>query len=48
MEQRVSREEEDILVWKGSKDGVFSVRSLYHVFDKGGEMSFLAKSIWKP
>ena len=26
---RVCMEEEDRLVWEGSKDGVFSVRSLY-------------------
>ena len=40
--------EEDRLVWEGSKDGMFFVRSLYLDSEQGGEMSFPAKAIWKP
>ena len=39
---------EDRLVWKGCKDGVFSVRSLYLFYEQGGGISFPAKAIWKP
>jgi mannosylglycoprotein endo-beta-mannosidase len=40
-------EEDDVIVWKGSKDGVFSVRSMYDLLRGGAGPSFPWKSVWR-
>ncbi|RVW48074.1 Cell division protein FtsZ-like 2-2, chloroplastic [Vitis vinifera] len=40
------REEEDKMVWKATKNGVFSVRSFYNALENMGEVTFPSKMIW--
>ena len=40
------REEEDKMVWKASKNEVFSVRSFYNALEEKGEVTFPSKIIW--
>ncbi|RVW23310.1 putative ribonuclease H protein [Vitis vinifera] len=40
------REEEDKMVWKASKNEVFSVRSFYNALEDKGEVTFPSKIIW--
>ena len=40
------REDEEKMVWKASKNGVFSVRSFYNALEDGGEVTFPSKIIW--
>ncbi|RVW55855.1 Transmembrane emp24 domain-containing protein p24beta3 [Vitis vinifera] len=44
---RVQREEEDRVIWTASKDGVFSVRSLYSMMEPGGLSLFPSERIWR-
>ena len=40
------RGEEDKMVWKASKSGLFSVRSFYNALEVEGEVTFPSKIIW--
>ncbi|RVW79719.1 Calmodulin-binding protein 60 B [Vitis vinifera] len=40
------RGEEDKMVWKASKSGLFSVRSFYNALEAEGEVTFPSKIIW--
>ncbi|RVX07327.1 hypothetical protein CK203_022644 [Vitis vinifera] len=44
---RVQREEEDRVIWTASKDGAFSVRSLYSMMEPGGLSLFPSERIWR-
>ncbi|KAJ9691054.1 hypothetical protein PVL29_013294 [Vitis rotundifolia] len=44
---RVQGEEEDSVIWTASKDGVFSIKSLYSMLEEGGSSLFPSKSIWR-
>ncbi|RVW24664.1 putative ribonuclease H protein [Vitis vinifera] len=39
---------EDRVVWNASKNGIFSVKSLYNTLDSGGAVSFPWRIIWSP
>ncbi|RVW69946.1 Transposon TX1 uncharacterized 149 kDa protein [Vitis vinifera] len=39
---------EDRVVWNASKNGIFSVKSLYNTLDSGGAVPFLWRIIWSP
>ena len=43
---RVSRNEEDRLVWVGEKSGKFFVKALYNVLQLNGPSNFLVAIIW--
>ena len=43
----MQREIEDKVVWTASKNGVFSVKSLYSILQPGGSALFLFDSIWR-
>ena len=40
------REKEDKMVWKATKNGMFSVRSFYNALENVGEVTFPSKIIW--
>ncbi|RVW34286.1 putative ribonuclease H protein [Vitis vinifera] len=44
---RVQREEEDKMIWTASKNGAFSVRSLYSMMEQGGLSLFPSERIWR-
>ncbi|KAJ9696951.1 hypothetical protein PVL29_008942 [Vitis rotundifolia] len=44
---RVQRDEEDKVIWTVSKNGAFSVKSLYSILERGGSSLFPSKSIWR-
>ncbi|RVW32509.1 hypothetical protein CK203_081256 [Vitis vinifera] len=39
---------EDRVVWNASKNGIFSVKSLYNTLDSGGAVPFPWRIIWSP
>ena len=45
-EERVMLDEEDRVRWSVSKDGKFSVKSLYKVLEPNSSMCFPMKTIW--
>ena len=45
---RVGAEVEDKVIWKKTKSGVFTVKSLYSVVELGSTVQFLRKIIWSP
>jgi mannosylglycoprotein endo-beta-mannosidase len=46
-EASISRGEEDVLEWTGSKDDKFSVKSMYDGLTRGGDPSFPWKEVWR-
>ena len=46
--KRVSADLEDRVLWKMTKDGIFSVKSLYSVVELGNIVLFLRSIIWSP
>ena len=39
---------EDKVLWNASKNGIFSVKSLYNTLDSGGAVPFPWRIIWSP
>ena len=39
---------EDKVLWNASKNGIFSVKSLYNTLDSGGAVPFPWRIIWIP
>ena len=46
--EEVSAELEDWVLWKKTKNGIFSVKSLYSAVELGNAVRFLRKIIWSP
>ena len=46
--KRVSAEVEDRVIWKKTKSGFFSIKSLYSVVELGSTVRFPRKIIWSP
>ena len=46
--KRVSAEVEDRVIWKKTKSGFFSIKSLYNVVELRSTVQFPRKIIWSP